>query len=186
MGPRGVSRLYLCCLVLSALTVNGPKLNQNDFLEKNALAKTALQRQETMSNRYWPVPVLEYVVAICIVGFLWHVGRIVDAVAGIPGPDQQLIVACFAPGSGFNFDEAIADGASVSARDRDGATALMLSAGLGQFDHVQRLLEKGADINATDNDGRTPLMYAVIAGRLDMAGFLINYGADIQRRTVLE
>jgi Ankyrin repeats (3 copies) len=135
-----------------------------------------------MLKRYWPVPVFECVVAICVVGFLWHGGRIVDAVAGLPGPDQQLIVACYAPDNGFNFDEALADGASVSARDRDGATALMLSAGLGQFDHVRRLLEKGADINATDNYGRTPLMYAAIAGRLDMTGFLINYGADIQRK----
>ena len=47
----------------------------------------------------------------------------------------------------------LADGASVTAFDNDGLTALMRAAQSGQPDIVRALLAKGAKVNARAKDG---------------------------------
>lgn len=62
---------------------------------------------------------------------------------------------------------------------RDGYTALMYSAGLGNLDLMELLIEKGAYINVKDKDGNTALMYAACEGRVDVVKWLIGKGAYI-------
>ena len=72
----------------------------------------------------------------------------------------------------------IAAGASVSARDRTGGTALTHAARAGRVDITRLLLASGADINQRDIGGATPLAVAVETSHTLVARALINAGAD--------
>jgi ankyrin repeat protein len=82
----------------------------------------------------------------------------------------------------------VAKGADVSARDSNGATALMVAA-VVQWDpqamNMMKLLAaKGADLNAKDSQGRTAADHAAQAGYLDRARFLIDSGTRVADRDV--
>lgn len=54
----------------------------------------------------------------------------------------------------------VENGADVNARDEEGATPLMIAAGMGRMEIVKFLLNKGAEVNARDKNGVTALGWA--------------------------
>ncbi|MBQ9565109.1 MAG: ankyrin repeat domain-containing protein [Synergistaceae bacterium] len=71
----------------------------------------------------------------------------------------------------------------INARDKDGATPLMLAARDNAPDVVEALLERGAYINAKDNEGRTALMYAAAYNRdYKVLKVLLEAGASANAR----
>src|SRR3989475_11725792 len=70
-------------------------------------------------------------------------------------------------------------GASLSLGDKDGVTALMLSAEKGRSDLVRLLLEKGATLDAKDKLGHTAIVHATEAGQPEVVALLANKGADL-------
>jgi ankyrin repeat protein len=76
----------------------------------------------------------------------------------------------------------IKEGFNVNTKDKDGYTALLISAEKGDIEITRLLVEKGADVNAKDKDGYTALMYVAYAGNLEIAKLLIKNGADVNVR----
>ncbi len=74
--------------------------------------------------------------------------------------------------------ELLARGASISARDRFGNTALLRAAHGGETRVVRHLLEAGADLHRANLAGSTALLRAVDANRRRTAGVLLAAGAD--------
>lgn len=86
--------------------------------------------------------------------------------AGFEGPVRALLLA----------------GASVQARDRpwqrDGPTALMLSARGGHCRVANLLLDAGTDVMARDRHGWSALRFAANGGHLEMVKLLVAAGAE--------
>ncbi|HCS22984.1 MAG TPA: ankyrin repeat domain-containing protein [Alphaproteobacteria bacterium] len=76
------------------------------------------------------------------------------------------------------------EGASLSARDEQGRTAMHIAAERGFSKTIELLVELGADINARDNNMETPLHRAVRQSSFssDVSALLILHGADITLR----
>jgi len=79
----------------------------------------------------------------------------------------------------------IAHGAEVDARNRFGATPLMIASQQGA-QSIEPLVAAGADVNATDKRGATPLMYAVWSADRQQAisavRLLLKCGAQADQR----
>jgi ankyrin repeat protein len=73
-------------------------------------------------------------------------------------------------------------GINVNAKDKDGATPLMLASEKGDIEMTRVLLKNGADPNASDIDGYTALMFASYSGNLEIARLLVGSGADVDAR----
>lgn len=78
-------------------------------------------------------------------------------------------------------------GADCNERNEEGATALMLAAGIGNHDMVEMLLKAGAEVDACDARGWTALMKALFnyeqnRGFPDVVSTLIDAGADIEHQ----
>lgn len=104
----------------------------------------------------------------------------------------QPLVASLERGHVEFFDEKIAEGTDVNARDADGLTALHHSA-RGQTEIVVKLLQHGADPRLSDNNGLTPIRYANASNALLLAAAQAEYdvrdlvatldaGGDIEAR----
>jgi ankyrin repeat protein len=61
---------------------------------------------------------------------------------------------------------------------RDGFTALLFAARVGDLESGQALVNAKADVNLGDPDGITPLIEAIVNFHFDFAGFLLDRGAD--------
>lgn len=90
-------------------------------------------------------------------------------------------------GSAEKVEEAIIIGADVNSEDKDGWTALMVSATSamkGSIETAEVLLKHGADVNAKDKwDGRTALMQAAYFRRqIEIVELLLKYGADVNAK----
>ncbi len=72
----------------------------------------------------------------------------------------------------------LAEGGSISARDRFGNTPLGIAARMGERQVVAHLLELGADVDHENLAGSTPLLRAVDANRRRSAALLLDAGAD--------
>ncbi|CAM9311578.1 unnamed protein product, partial [Ectocarpus fasciculatus] len=75
-------------------------------------------------------------------------------------------------------------GATVTAVDTRGRTALHFAAENGKAATIEYLAETTADLNATDTDGRTPLLLAALYGRESAVDALCVAGADISCRVM--
>ncbi len=71
----------------------------------------------------------------------------------------------------------IQKGAAVNARNKQGSSALIIAAGLGNIEIVKILIANGADINAKREDGTTALKVAAQWKRPEMVKLLKEAGA---------
>lgn len=88
--------------------------------------------------------------------------------------------------SAAEITEAIDAGASVHARDADGATPLHLAMGCGNEIPALTLIAAGADVNAVNARGETPLHLAALAHQRTapaLIATMITMGADLTMRT---
>lgn len=74
----------------------------------------------------------------------------------------------------------IASGAKVDARDRSGATALLVAAHGNRINAAKTLIEAGADVNARDNIEDSPYLYAGARGHLEILKMTLAHGADLK------
>ena len=70
--------------------------------------------------------------------------------------------------------------ANIEAKNKEGATALMVAAQYDRWSWVDALIAAGAKVNAKDNDGWTPLMYAALNDANTSAKSLIQAKADVE------
>lgn len=70
------------------------------------------------------------------------------------------------------------EGASVTARDRFGSTALLIAARSGHVEAIKFLLSEGSDIEHVNLAGSSALLRAVTANRRKAARHLLKAGAD--------
>jgi ankyrin repeat protein len=73
-------------------------------------------------------------------------------------------------------------GINVNAKDKDGATVLMIASEKGDTEMTRVLLKSGADPNASDVDGYTALMFASYSGNPEIVRLLVGSGADVNAR----
>lgn len=76
--------------------------------------------------------------------------------------------------------KAMAAGASLDARDREGGTPLTHAARMGRVALVAIMLDHGAAIDHRDIKGSTPLLVAIEKNRPDVVQLLIERGANVQ------
>src|SRR5437867_3013255 len=82
---------------------------------------------------------------------------------------EEEFVSSAARGDDRIVDLFLASGLSPDAKNRDGFTGLMWSAGQGRLSVVKKLLARGADVNARSKDGTTALMTAASRGPAEIA-----------------
>lgn len=70
-------------------------------------------------------------------------------------------------------------GANINLPTYDGKTALMLAAGAGHVDLLQKLLAARANVNFANDRGGTALMYAATGGDPDSVELLLSHGASV-------
>ncbi len=96
-------------------------------------------------------------------------------------PDEKLAAATRASRLG-SVSVALAAGADINARDKDGATALFRAVADRRADVAALLLLNGANPNLATNDGKTPLMQCATAFDMPSERMLVELivaGADI-------
>ncbi|MBS0535663.1 MAG: ankyrin repeat domain-containing protein [Proteobacteria bacterium] len=95
--------------------------------------------------------------------------------------DQALIEAA-GRGDAVAVQRLLGEGASVSARDGQGRTALLAAthaaAGVGT-EAARLLIAAGADVNAKDHIEDSPYLYAAAEGRDDILKLTLAHGADL-------
>ncbi len=91
-------------------------------------------------------------------------------------PEQSALMSAARVGGAAAVQLALAKGALVDGRDKDGKTALMWAAYMGRTEAVTELLKEGADVNATDNSGWTAIAGAVFARRPEALQLLLAQG----------
>lgn len=109
-----------------------------------------------------------------------------SAVIAVPVPrlaasDRDLLRAA-EKGRTDKVQTLLAAGAAVNAKERSGATALMLAAFRGHTDTVQALLHAGADVDIRERNNATALMLAVSNGHTDVVRALLARGADVNAK----
>ncbi len=82
--------------------------------------------------------------------------------------------------------KAIAEGADVNLKEREGMTPLMFAVRLDSPKIAKLLLDNKADVNAKNQIGNTALMLAAENGNTEMAELLIKYGAAVDERNMFK
>jgi ankyrin repeat protein len=113
------------------------------------------------------------------------VRKLLDYGARFPGiksaADHALLVAA-ARGDLKKIQDAVAEGASVNAKETFGYAPMLISATLGYFDNLVWLLEQGADPRQSYTGlGGSLLPAAVEANRADIVRLLIAKGLDLSQ-----
>ena len=96
-------------------------------------------------------------------------------------PDDELLAAATA-GDTLRVTAALADHASVEARDRHRRTPLLLAATHDHVEVARLLVQAGADPNAMDDRHDTPWLVTGVTGSVAMLEVLLPAGADLTIR----
>ena len=95
--------------------------------------------------------------------------------------DVQLITAA-ERGDASEVKRLLAQGASVTARDARGRTALLAATHGDKPEAARLLIAAGADVNAKDHLEDSAFLYAGAEGRLEILKMTLAAGADLQSR----
>lgn len=96
--------------------------------------------------------------------------------------DEQLLRAAQA-GDLMLLENALARGASIEARDKNGNTVLHVAAEHNQLDCLDRLIAEGAVVDAINHKSVTPLMIAAEREAADCVERLLAAGASVEARS---
>jgi lysophospholipase L1-like esterase len=96
-------------------------------------------------------------------------------------PNESLLAAAL-HGNVQEIKKAMAKGAEVNCKDKDGNTPLNMVAKLSYYNLVKYFVEKGAEINTSNNDHITPLHYGVEYNNVKIVQLLLEKGANIDAR----
>jgi len=95
-------------------------------------------------------------------------------------PLDARLFAAAASGEVAVVQELLARGASVSARDEHGGTALMAATHANQVETAALLVAAGSDVNAKDDRQDSPYLFAGAEGRLAILKITLAAGADLK------
>jgi lysophospholipase L1-like esterase len=96
-------------------------------------------------------------------------------------PNESLLAAAL-HGNVQEIKMAIAKGAEVNCKDKNGNTPLNMVAKLSYYNLVKYFVEKGAEVNTSNNDHITPLHYGVEYNNIKIVQLLLKKGANIDAR----
>lgn len=112
-------------------------------------------------------------IAICLTG----------CKSGPPAPQLTLLEAAEL-GDLDTVNQRLKEGADVNkARERTGATPLMLAVGTGKKPVVEAILAKGANVNAVNSRGYNAILIAVGNDDVEMVKLLKMNGADLSAKS---
>jgi len=114
----------------------------------------------------------------CILAWLAFIALPHGVLAQDLSANARLLAAARA-GDQTGVGKALADGASVNARNRVGETALVIALKNDQPTLAMTMLNAGTDVNLGAVNGVTPLMAAAHAGQTDIVRLLLGKGADV-------
>jgi ankyrin repeat protein len=97
-------------------------------------------------------------------------------------PEQSALMSAAKVGSITAIQLALAKGALVNGRDKDGKTALIWAAYMGRNEAMTELLSAGADANLADSIGWTALEAAVWARHPAALELLLAHGPEVNPR----
>ncbi|WP_370434558.1 ankyrin repeat domain-containing protein [Microvirga sp. TS319] len=78
------------------------------------------------------------------------------------------------------IEKLLAEGVKIDARDRTGATALLVATHGNRLAAAKTLIEAGADVNAKDKIEDSPYLYAGARGHLEILKMTLSHGADLR------
>src|SRR6185295_6445142 len=81
---------------------------------------------------------------------------------------DQALIAAAGKGDGAGVERLIREGASVTARDNRGRTALLAATQGNHVSAARALIVAGADVNAKDDIEDSPFLYAGAEGRIEI------------------
>jgi len=113
-------------------------------------------------------------------GMAAHAADFPDASAGSAQPGVQLnaqFVAAAESGDTAGVRRLLTAGASLSARDARGRTALLAATHANQVAVARLLLDAGADVNLQDDIQDSAFLYAGAEGRLEILRLMLRPGA---------
>jgi uncharacterized protein len=99
--------------------------------------------------------------------------------SGLAMNDTELHAAA-ASDDAAAISKLIARGATIDARDHNGATALLVATQRNRINAAKALIEAGADVNARDNINDSPYLYAGARGHLEILNMTLAHGADLK------
>ena len=74
----------------------------------------------------------------------------------------------------------LAEKAEIDARDRSGATALLVATRGNKVSAAEALIDAGANVNAKDSINDSPYLYAGAHGYLEILKMTLTHGADLR------
>jgi uncharacterized protein len=105
--------------------------------------------------------------------------KIVDILtAGGPSKDLRLITAAWQGDIGM-VKRLLAQGASVTAKDEDGKTALIAAADRNNVAIAELLIKAGADVNVKDNTEQSAYLIATAEPYLELLRLTLKNGGDV-------
>lgn len=104
----------------------------------------------------------------------------VSSVASKAAMNGASLHAVAARGDVAGIEKLLSEGAAIDARDRTGATALLVATHGNQIAAAKALIDAGADVNAKDNINDSPYLYAGARGYLEILKMTLSRGADLK------
>jgi ankyrin repeat protein len=104
----------------------------------------------------------------------------ISSVASGAAMNETSLHAAAAKGDVAGIQKLLSEGAAIDARDRTGATALLVATHGNQIAAAKVLIDAGADVNAKDNIDDSPYLYAGARGHLEILKMTLSYGADLK------
>jgi ankyrin repeat protein len=103
----------------------------------------------------------------------------VSFVASGKAMNETPLHAAAARGDVACIKKLLFEGVEIDARDRAGATALLVATQGNKISAAKELIEAGADVNAKDAMNDSAYLYAGARGHLDILKLTLAHGADL-------